>query len=329
MNDEPRTLLVDGTFFLHRILHLPNFVAMQTSEGRRTGGVFGFVNSLRVTLREFPTLNRCYVCWDNGRSKRRLELLDSYKANRDLPADAPEAKVREKAGYEKLFVDQKLLVQEILPSLGCRQLALPNREADDLIGWMTFNHPDAKVIATEDKDLYQLVYDWATVYRPILKMKVTKEDFFAIVGVPQPLYLLYRALIGDKSDNIPGHLGETVADRLIAKVAELWKQTPDRKLSETLADACDIQVEEDRRNRKKYARIKESEDTIRTNLQLMDISQEVASFLEEESQTLQAVVESKPTYFNEEAFFPHTQELEFNSIINDFVSWTYRFRGLS
>lgn len=330
MNSEPRTLLVDGTFYLHRITHLPNFAGMRTSEGRRTGGLYGFVNSLRTVLRTYRTLNRCYVCWDTGKSQRRLELHEGYKANRKLPDDAPEHKKREKEEYEQFFTEQKILIQRVLPSLGCRQLALPNREADDLIGWMVYKHPDAKVIATEDKDLYQLVYDWATVFRPIKKVKVTKEDFFALTGVPQPLWLLYRALIGDSSDNIPGLVGETVGDRLMGKVTELWNNKDGMcKLSELLSDACDIMVEQDKRNRLKYTKIKENLEIVAHNLQLMDISQEIATFSEKETQKLQSVVDSGPTYFNEEALYAELREVEFNSILDDFISWTYQFRNLS
>lgn len=326
---EPEVLLVDGTFFLHRILHLPQFVAMSTMDGRKTGGVFGFVNSLRTTLREFPTINKCYVCWDQGRSIRRNALFPEYKANRNLTAEATEIERREKKEYNALFADQQALMERILPVMGCRQLTLPNRESDDLLGWMVYHRPAPKVIVTEDKDLYQFVYEGCTVYRPIQQMKVTAEDFRKIVGIPQPLYLLYKAILGDKSDNIPGLMGETVADRLFGKVSELWDTAPDRPLPEILSDACKILAEGDRRNRKKYDALLGKFDDIRRNLDLMDISRELATFTERESQNLEVMVDSGPVSFNEESFLPITQELQFQSVVQDFISWTYRFRSLT
>ncbi len=331
MIHEPRHLLVDGTFFLHRILHLPAFATLTTTEGRPTGGVFGFINSVKTTLNQFPTIDHCYVCWDSGRSARRLKLFPSYKANRDITPDMPEHKKREKEEFRVLFDDQKKCIQKGLGSLGIRQLALPNREADDLIGWMVKNRPVPKVIASDDKDMLQLVYDYADVYQPIKKVTVTEENFFQIIGVPRPLFLLYKAVSGDPSDNIPGvpKVGEVVADRIMQAVSALWnaQEEKTRPLSQILKEACQLLQDSDKRNRKKYQSAIESDDRIRQNLALMSIAQEVATITESESESLTEAI-SVPANYNEIKFIQFSQEMEFNSVLQNRLAWTQRFTAL-
>lgn len=331
MIHDPQHLLVDGTFFLHRILHLPAFATLTTTDGRPTGGVFGFINSIKTTLSQFPTIDHCYVCWDSGRSQRRLKLFPSYKANRDITPDMEPHKRREKEEYQELFNGQKRAVQAGLSSLGIRQLALPDREADDIIGWMVHHRPVPKVIASDDMDMLQLVYDYADVYQPIKKMRVTAENFFQITGIPKPLFLLSKAILGDKSDNIPGveKVGDTVGERIMKKVAELWSAQGEQRnpLSKLLVAACEGLKETDKRNKKKYQSAIDSDDRIRQNLALMSIAQEVATFTDTESEKLGALIDL-PANYNEVKFIEFSQQMEFNSVLQNRLAWTQRFTVL-
>ena len=321
---EPSILLVDGNYFLHRVMHTPAFLSLQTLEGRMTGGVYGVIRTIHATLKVFPTCGKCFVCWDGGRSRRREHLLPDYKKNRDEDPDATLEEKQEKAEYTKNFEDQKKELQRGLGFLGIRQLELPDREADDLIGWVTLNLPEAKVVVTEDRDLLQLVYPYCSIFQPMKEVCVTAENFQETTGVPVNLFLLSKALSGDKSDNIPGipKVGDTIVKRVMKKVLEIWDGA--ERLSETLTKACHLQAEIDTRNRARYGSIVEHMADVGRNLQLVSIRQEVATFRTEEGAALQDVA-SQPCHFNQIGALSWLGDLEFQSIIGDFSAFTERF----
>ncbi|MFM7374903.1 MAG: flap endonuclease, partial [Chthoniobacterales bacterium] len=75
-----RLLLVDGHYYAYR-----SFFAIQglkNSKGEPTNAVFGFVKALRKMLADLkPDL--VGVVWDAGLPERRMELLPSYKQQRE------------------------------------------------------------------------------------------------------------------------------------------------------------------------------------------------------------------------------------------------------
>ena len=77
-------------------------------------------------------------------------------------------------------------------------------EADDLMAWLSTHLPGKNVIITTDKDLLQTISADTRIYSPIKKKEVTLQNFEEYTGVSKEQYLNYRAITGDKSDNIPG-----------------------------------------------------------------------------------------------------------------------------
>ena len=75
-----RLLLVDGHYYAYR-----SFFAIRdltNSRGEPTNAVFGFVKALRKMLAELKP-DAAAVIWDAGLPERRMQLLPSYKQQRD------------------------------------------------------------------------------------------------------------------------------------------------------------------------------------------------------------------------------------------------------
>jgi DNA polymerase-1 len=100
--------------------------------------------------------------------------------------------------------------------LGFKNISLPNTEADDLMGCYTLaackRNIDV-VLATNDKDLFQLVGPCVKVYTTAKTDLLSPRDAFALLGEPEvttkwgvPPNLIgdVLAISGDSVDNIPG-----------------------------------------------------------------------------------------------------------------------------
>lgn len=211
-----RLLLVDGHANLYRA-HFAMRNALSAPDGTPTGAAFGFLRMLHKLLADLePT--HVGVAFDVSRITFRTRLDERYKATR-------------KPMPEELRV-QVPLVKEALQHMGVPVLELPDYEADDVIGTLARRAsavPLETVIATSDKDLYQLVRDpeirlWHTRKEQMLDEDAVEELF----GVPPVQVPEVLALMGDSSDNVPGckGIGEKGGKELIRRwgsVEELYK----------------------------------------------------------------------------------------------------------
>jgi 5'-3' exonuclease len=212
-------LLVDGHYYVYR-----SFFAIQNlsnSRGEPTNAIFGFTKTLRLMLKQLqPDLGA--VFWDEGLPQRRVELQPAYKETRkEMP---------------KPMVPQLDFIQKLTPLLGFKNISLPNTEADDLMGCYAIgaNKRGIEVVlATNDKDLYQLVGPKVRVYTTAKADLATPKDGFALLGedrviakweVPPSLIGDVLAIAGDSVDNIPGAgIGRKSAATLIREHGSLDK----------------------------------------------------------------------------------------------------------
>src|SRR5438094_9132876 len=112
-----KLLLIDGHYYVYRsFFAIPN---LSNSKGEPTNAIFGFTKTLRLMIKHLqPELGA--VFWDKGMPERRVKLQPAYKETRKemrLP-----------------MVPQLGFIQKLTPFLGCRNICLPNTEADDLMG---------------------------------------------------------------------------------------------------------------------------------------------------------------------------------------------------
>jgi len=238
-----RLLLVDGHYYAYR-----SFFAIRdlsNSRGEPTNAVFGFVKALRKMLADVQP-DAAAVVWDAGLPERRMELLPSYKQQREETPDQLEA--------------QFPVIEEAAAALGFRNVSLQGHEADDLIASYAFAARAEKsevIIATNDKDIYALVDDRTSIYSTNKTDLKDPKDGFALLGtaevetkwgVPPGRIPDVLALTGDAVDNIPGvdGVGPKTAAKLVREHGAASKLAADPsviqndKLREKVAAAADL-----------------------------------------------------------------------------------------
>lgn len=324
MNNPQQILIFDGHHALHRIMHVPDLAVLQTKNGQPTGGLFGVLKSMRTVLEAFPAIERIFFVWDGGRSRRRMEIQPTYKADR-IKTEPKERELQEQ--YFSLFRDQQQKLAVLLHFMGIRQLRLPQREADDIIGHMSRMLESPSVIVSEDRDLFQLVSDRVSVWRPIKGVHVTLDNFAEVAKISPKFFVLKKAIEGDDTDNIPGieGVGETTAIRALnALEQQIRLDTKSALLSnEDLIDllpaACQLASNDDKRGRKRYAALTENIAKVRENLQMVDVSLE--EFTASDLKALNAVITADQyCSFNEQVVLTQLSEFELAEFVS---SWSY------
>jgi DNA polymerase-1 len=190
-------LLIDGSNLARRNFHGQT---LTTFTGIRTGCIYGTVASLIMITGKYPEA-KVYVVWDSpGGSAYRKAIYPAYKGCRG-PVDPD-------------YVEDRNNLEELLTAMGVAQINRVGTEADDIIGYLAHDHDDEVIIVSNDKDFYQLINlrinVWSpltTEFVPVINGKVPiKESGKTIMLYPHQVPD-YKALVGDKSDNIPGAIG--------------------------------------------------------------------------------------------------------------------------
>jgi len=215
-----KLLLIDGHYYVYRsFFAIPN---LSNSRGEPTNAIFGFTKTLRLMIKHLqPGLGA--VFWDEGMPERRVKLQPAYKETRkEMPLP---------------MVPQLDFIQKLTPLLGFKNISLPNTEADDLMGCYAMAAGKGKgmevVLATNDKDLYQLIGPSVKVYTTAKADLASPKDGFALLGeeqatakwdVPPKLIGDVLAISGDSVDNIPGAgIGRKTAAGLVREFGDLEK----------------------------------------------------------------------------------------------------------
>ena len=205
-NPNSRVLIIDGLN-----LYLRTFAVngMLNDRGVPIGGMMGFLKSVAYAIRETnPT--RLIVTYDGaGGSQRRRKLHPNYKGNRkpgkritrwDAFKNVEEEKQAMKIQFSRLL--------EYLDTLPINVISIDKIEADDTIAYITNNLlKDEVIIMSADQDFLQLVNERVTVWSPIKKIFYTPEKVLEDYGIPAHNFLMYKVLMGDKSDNLEGVKG--------------------------------------------------------------------------------------------------------------------------
>ena len=190
MAKNPLLLLVDGSSYLYRAFHgLP---PLTNQAGMPTGAVYGVARMLRRLVEEEQPA-RVAVIFDARGKTFRHALYQDYKANRPPMPQELQAQIEP--------------LQALIKALGMPLFSVANVEADDVIGTLAAIATAKKqrvLISTGDKDMAQLVNKQVTL---INTMNNTRMDIGGVqekFGVNPEQIIDYLALMGDKTDNIPG-----------------------------------------------------------------------------------------------------------------------------
>ncbi len=188
----PPIVLVDGSSYLYRAFHIPNLQELKNSEGMPTGAIRGVISMLKRLLgNENPS--HIAVIFDAKGKTFRHDMYKEYKANRPpMP--------------EELQVQIEPL-HDMVCALGLPLISVSGVEADDVIGTLAKQASEQGhevLVSTGDKDMAQLVNDQVTLVNTMTDTKMDTNGVVEKFGVAPNQIIAYLALIGDKSDNIPG-----------------------------------------------------------------------------------------------------------------------------
>jgi len=211
----PTFYLIDGHALAYRMYFAltagSNTQRWQTSKGEPTAGVYGFARELlRILEQEKPEY--LAVAFDVGKTFRD-EIFPSYKGTRAKMPDDLRTQIER--------------IREMVDAFNIPRLEMDGYEADDVLGSIAniaAKQGMGTKIITGDRDLLQLVGKRIAVYLAGDEQNyVTDEDVIRKLGVRPDQVVDYKAIVGDKSDNIPGvpGVGEKTAVSLLEKFGTL------------------------------------------------------------------------------------------------------------
>ncbi|WP_297185004.1 DNA polymerase I [uncultured Porticoccus sp.] len=190
MNDKTPLVLVDGSSYLYRAFHaLPPLI---TSGGQPTGAIKGVISMIRRLLKDYPG-SPLVVVFDAKGKTFRDELFEAYKSHRPPMPDELRQQIEP--------------IHQIIRAMGLPLLVEEGVEADDVIGTLALKASQNQthvVISTGDKDMAQLVSEQITLVNTMTETVMDPQGVIDKFGIPPELMIDYLALVGDKSDNIPG-----------------------------------------------------------------------------------------------------------------------------
>jgi len=209
MTSKAPLVLVDGSSYLYRAFHaLPPLI---TSTGIPTGAVKGVIAMMRRMVKDYPG-SPVVVVFDAKGKTFRDELYKEYKSHRPPMPDDLRQQIEP--------------IHQIIRAMGLPLLMVDGVEADDVIGTLALESSAKQrpvVISTGDKDMAQLVNEYVTLVNTMTETHLGRQGVIDKFGVPPELIIDYLALIGDKSDNIPGvpGVGEKTALAMLQGIGGL------------------------------------------------------------------------------------------------------------
>ncbi|RZO19710.1 MAG: DNA polymerase I [SAR92 clade bacterium] len=202
-------ILVDGSSYLYRAYHaLP---PLTNSKGKPTGAVKGVINMMRRLQKDYPK-STLVVVFDAKGKTFRDDMYSEYKANRpSMPDDL------------RIQIEP---IHQIIQAMGLPMLIIDGVEADDVIGTLAVQATGIEqpvIVSTGDKDIAQLVNEHITLVNTMTNTLLDREGVIEKFGIPPELIIDFLALLGDKSDNIPGvpGVGEKTALGLLQGIGGL------------------------------------------------------------------------------------------------------------
>ena len=200
-------LAVDGDSFAHRAYHaLPK--SIRRAEGRPAGAIVGFANML-IRLWEAEQPRAVLVAWDTlSVPTYRHEAFEAYQSGREFDAE---------------LLEQLDLLPQLVDALGFANAKAPGYEADDFLAAAAVQTKGPVLVATSDRDAFQLASERTTILQPRRGVsqlaRIGPAEVRERYGVEPAQVPDFIALRGDPSDRLPGAPG--VGEK---KAAEILRQ---------------------------------------------------------------------------------------------------------
>jgi len=210
-------LLIDASPLIYSNFNSIGF--LESGNGEPTGLRYGFLRSTR-SYTEKNQADRTVLCFDLPGLVKKAEGHSTYKSNRVWTEEK-----------NKMY-GQVPELREMLSLTKYTQADAEGYEADDVIGSLARqmeSQGHLVVIVSPDNDMAQLVSENVLIFDPKAKRKTEMYkgplEVYRDLGVWPEHLLHFRALTGDKSDNLAGPLtGEGWKVKLRAEFAKMPKE---------------------------------------------------------------------------------------------------------
>jgi 5'-3' exonuclease len=317
-----RVLFIDGLNLFFRNFAMLNIV---NEHGVHVGGLGGFLRSLGTLINAIEPTSMYIIFDGENSSMNRKNILSEYKAGRHQ-SRITNWDIFEDVGDEHdAKIDQIVRLIDYLKCLPVKTVALDKVEADDIIAHLaseiTLTNDNSRAfIVSSDKDFIQLASDKICVYRPIEKDYYTPDTVQKKFNVLPENFILYKVLMGDASDKVPGikGLGEK-------KLRKLFPELLERPL--TLDDIIEISAEKHKEHLI-YSRVVLQENDLRNNYKIMNLHEPMINEVEKEY--LNSLIEEQPPVLNPKPFLRFYQEDGLRHLIKNPEFWlNNQFRTLN
>lgn len=313
-------LIIDALNTFIRNFATVNFINQQ---GNHIGGLAGFLKSLGYLVRTHSPTRVLLVFDGKGSTINRKNIDPDYKKNRNLTKitnwDIHESKEAERES----MADQIHRLIQYLQCLPVQIVMIDKIEADDVIAFISKLYSEygkKATIVSSDKDFLQVVDKNISVYSPTKKKTYTVELVKEEYNVLPKNFLLYKTLVGDQSDNLPG------VNKIGPKT--VLKLFPDFISKEyTITEMFNICENHFQKN-KKYLDILQQRNRVEVNYKIMNLIE--LDLSDNEIFQIKAILEENITPLNTLAFEMIYQADNMNATVSpNILSWLEVFRYLT
>jgi 5'-3' exonuclease len=202
-----KTLIIDGNNLVHRTYWTAKTQSKRTNTDTQDQinnfHIYFTLNAVFSYVTKFNPDKTIFV-WDEKKdyqiNDRKTQFQD-YKGNRSSDASPHQ---------------NNAAIQALLSYLGISSIYPRQLEADDIVSYICRFTEGKKVIVSVDKDFLQLINSDVIFYDPIRKEEYTLDNFESKTGSRNTQeWLVFKCLVGDKSDNVPGVFGKVKAQKFI------------------------------------------------------------------------------------------------------------------
>lgn len=211
-----KLLIIDGHNLLFQMFFgMPSRIP--GADGTDIRGVVGFIGALNRLL-EMIEPECMLVMFDGERENPRKALCEEYKANRPDYSEVPD---------EENPFTQLPKIYAALDYMGVPHTETRDCETDDVIAAYALNYgkENGIYISSFDSDYFQLINENVRVvrYRGASTVICDTEYVRAKYGVEPSLYLDFKCLVGDTSDNVTGirGIGPKTAAKIVNQLGNL------------------------------------------------------------------------------------------------------------
>ena len=307
-----KVLLIDGLNLFFRNFAMMNMV---NPDGVHIGGLGGFFRSLGALIRQTQPTS-VYVVFDGaGSTYSRKNLLPEYKKDRNLQRITNWDAFDNLEDEHDSKVDQIVRIIQYLKLLPVKTTVIDKVEADDIIAVLAEKlvkkYNSTCFIVSSDKDFLQLVTDKIILYRPMEKEYYTPQTVKDKFGVLPQNFILYKTLLGDNSDNIPGVKG-LGAKGIFKKFPELQNKIL------TLDNIFDISAGKFKEH-VVYSRVIQDQNKLENSYKVMDLSSPMIN--QQQVDYLEGLISEDIPDLNSEMFIQLYNEDKLGGMIRNLDNW--------